>query len=1314
MRLLLRSLPLLCSLIALSACLQEQPPGPPEQPTTKPSTSETPVAVSPVSIGESVNIGMLSIKPQDAGPAVDLGVQSLRVNVEVVGRMARTTVTQVFKNHTSRRTAGEYRFTLPQDAALSRLAMSVGEKMMEGELVEREKARMIYESIVRKRKDPALLEWKGGNRFSTRVFPIEPNSTKTVSISYDTLLPEQGDMSRYTFSLPVYEGTSKGGYVGDFDFSLKGRGVDVLKASGYAAEVQKTKDGEDVSYSAQNFNPKGALTVDLRTQTQGTVRTKGAGGLDARVSPMIHRHKDHAYMMIDVVPNMPAYASQSAPHRVLALDTSAGLGQPVVTRAAKLAQKLIEQSPQGTTFDVVLGDYKVDSGPAQALTKEAAIARLQDVQAGGATNLEALIKAATDRAKTREGDVTIVLMSDGAASMGQLDGALIKSDAQKALLPQHTLHTLAIGHAPDEDMLRQLARAGRGQSVRVTPNAPIDLIAAPLQNTLNQPLLVGVKATVVEGEVQGLEPAQPRNLVRGEAMAVLGRILSDKAVVELQGTYMGKPWSQRVEVGPAHAATNELLPKFWARQRIDTLQAQDAPRAEVVGLSQSMGVMSKYTSFLVLESEQAYEKYKIERKQEKARKAAEIAAKLAQANKEMAKSEDKASSAAPAAAAPADNIMEEAEREEQGEGKADAPQAQANLEKSSGSLQDLLQRSKGGRASDGAAPSALREAPAPEPSMDVAAKTSPERPQRAPRPALRREMAPGSGGLGAGGAGRGGGGQGFGGVGGLGNSGADGFIAENRVLRRKKLRRKKKVRADRKYDRHAPTRPAKNVYVLPSPRVKQLEQKLKEGTLVRTERATLLDHYVATSPSKARATFKKLSALAKLKESPQNALDLIASDASKKMFAKEYVAGIVAAHADRRIGWNSLSDLARYAPLDKAFVEMMRPGKTPESTANALEMVDALNDTYSSEEVAQRYILPISEGDLALRLKMLKLLKPTPSVDRQLITTYQAMDPSKLDAQSVKDYAHMTLEQKIPQQSIELVTNACKKELLSGTECGALLEAYSASKLDKSSLSPMIKQMEAFYASQMDALVKARREDISNTTLILQQADLFKKMGRPEASHRVLSEMAEFAPHDYAVRMRYASEVNRRVGSVEACEQYAMAIQLDPAKRDTFQTMMKLRTDANAKDIRECIVQGVSNLPVKRAVSLVLTWDTPRNDVDLHIHEQGNQHVSYQNRESKNGGLLYYDITSGYGPEIYVLGSGPEGRYDLSLVYYRGSQRNVSGTLTVLRDAGSPEESRQDIPFVLPYANRTREISVGSFTLTASDRSADKSEFKQP
>ncbi len=152
-------------------------------------------------------------------------MKNLSVEVTIVGRLARTQVTQVFWNDLPRQTEGRYTFVLPDGASISRLAMDVNGKMMEGELVTRERARRIYESIVSRRKDPALLEWQGQNRFSTQIFPIPARGPKTVVLTYEQVLPQQHDTVTYLYDLPHLAEDAVVSSIDTFSFSLKTAGA---------------------------------------------------------------------------------------------------------------------------------------------------------------------------------------------------------------------------------------------------------------------------------------------------------------------------------------------------------------------------------------------------------------------------------------------------------------------------------------------------------------------------------------------------------------------------------------------------------------------------------------------------------------------------------------------------------------------------------------------------------------------------------------------------------------------------------------------------------------------------------------------------------------------------------------------------------------------------------------------------------------------------------------------------------------------------------------------------------------------------------
>ena len=120
-----------------------------------------------------------------------LDVSYHRVEVEIDDQVARTRVDQAFYNPTGRQLEGTYLFPLPQGATIDRFSMDIDGRMTEAELLDADHARRIYEEIVRKYRDPALLEYVGRGAMKVRVFPIEPDSTKRIQISYTQVLKDE-------------------------------------------------------------------------------------------------------------------------------------------------------------------------------------------------------------------------------------------------------------------------------------------------------------------------------------------------------------------------------------------------------------------------------------------------------------------------------------------------------------------------------------------------------------------------------------------------------------------------------------------------------------------------------------------------------------------------------------------------------------------------------------------------------------------------------------------------------------------------------------------------------------------------------------------------------------------------------------------------------------------------------------------------------------------------------------------------------------------------------------------------------------------
>src|SRR5688572_621659 len=142
--------------------------------------------------------GLLIPKDKTVPP---LALVSHDVDVEITEQVANTTVTQVFRNHTSQALEATFVFPVPKGASVDKFAMWIDGKKVEGEMVEADKARQIYTDIVRRMQDPGLLEYLGNNLMRMRVFPVPAKSDQKVALSYTSVAPRDASLVEYIYPL---------------------------------------------------------------------------------------------------------------------------------------------------------------------------------------------------------------------------------------------------------------------------------------------------------------------------------------------------------------------------------------------------------------------------------------------------------------------------------------------------------------------------------------------------------------------------------------------------------------------------------------------------------------------------------------------------------------------------------------------------------------------------------------------------------------------------------------------------------------------------------------------------------------------------------------------------------------------------------------------------------------------------------------------------------------------------------------------------------------------------------------------------------
>ncbi len=370
--------------------------------------------------GQTANESIGSLVALVDGRNVPLTVGYHKVTVDIRDQIARTVIEESFVNHTSGRLEGVFHFPLPEDASISGFGMWIGDKLVEADIVEKQRAREIYETILREKRDPGLLEWTGGNIFKARVFPIEPNSEKRIRISYTQVLPLRGDRYRYQYALQSE--LLKQNPLRELSIDVKINSAVPLKSvtcPTHSVRSDMTPHSAHVEFTAQEYTP----TRDFEVVAE----------IDGRQSDVVlipHRRGDDGYFMLQLMPpgadgtwDRELVADGEPLDLLILADTSASMDRDSRAKQAEVIAAILSSLGPKDRFN--LATCNVDcrwtfekAMPAEAKTIAAARQSLSDRISLGWTDLDKTFASALAQCGPK---TQVVYLGDGIVTTGDQD-----------------------------------------------------------------------------------------------------------------------------------------------------------------------------------------------------------------------------------------------------------------------------------------------------------------------------------------------------------------------------------------------------------------------------------------------------------------------------------------------------------------------------------------------------------------------------------------------------------------------------------------------------------------------------------------------------------------------------------------------------------------------------------------------------------------------------------------------------------------------------------------------------------------------------
>ncbi|HET6428224.1 MAG TPA: VIT domain-containing protein, partial [Phycisphaerae bacterium] len=421
-----------------------------------------------------------------SGQEAKLSLRTYHVDVHIEDGFARTTIDQTYFNHTPWRLEGTFYFPLPPDASISRLAMYVNGRLMEGGMAEREHARYVFEDIMYTRRDPALLEWVDGTTFKMRVFPLEGRQEKRIILSYTQRLETL--YGRTEYRLP---GGHSMKLAGEWSFHARVVAGAGLKWSSPTHELAGSAEGDDllVDFKQARVIPDNDLVLHVQQKEDSLAAATELGRFSSA------EHEKHRYLMVRFRPELAAVADAARQRRDwVFLFESSGDRDPLLARAQiEVIRHLLDHAEPGDRFAVLAAGTHVRSlfSTPQPVTGEnvaAAVAFLESSHLVGALDLEGALAAAGD-VLADGGNAHLVHVGTGIAVLGER-----RTDKLIATIPAGTRYVgIGVGKRWARSFMKEAAAATGGFFTQINPDENVPWRAFETASTLNTSRLMDVQ-----------------------------------------------------------------------------------------------------------------------------------------------------------------------------------------------------------------------------------------------------------------------------------------------------------------------------------------------------------------------------------------------------------------------------------------------------------------------------------------------------------------------------------------------------------------------------------------------------------------------------------------------------------------------------------------------------------------------------------------------------------------------------------------------------------------------------------------------------
>lgn len=553
--------------------------------------------------------GFIIPVPKPGEKILPLTVKYHRVDVKIINQVSKTSIDQVFINNHPRDIEGVFIFPLPEKAAISEFSMYIGDKKIEGEILDREKARRIYEDIVRRLKDPALLEYVGRNMFRARVYPIPARGEKRIKISYTEILKAERSLIRYSYPLnterfshhPIKEVVISV----DIDSKIP---ISNIYSPSHKISVRKEDEGKArVSFEGKNIKPSKDFILYYSLSQD-----------DIGISFLNWQDAEENYFMLLA---SPRYVSKKErilnKNLIFVIDSSGSMSGKKIILAKEAVSFVINHLNERDRFSIIDFDDGVETFVSKIVVaspenRDKAVDFVNEIEDSGGTNINEALLQALKIVEPGEGPNYILFLTDGLPTVGTTDTAEILRNISRANNFKSRIFVFGVGYDVNTELLDRISSENRGTSIYVSEDENLEVAISNYYEKISSPLLSDLKIDFKGIEVSDAYPRVLPDLFKGSQLIIIGKYREEGPVRVILSGKVGKKEKKFIlkDQKLVKEEAYDFLPRLWATRRIGYLLQEirlhgekDELVDEVKKLGLKFGIVTPYTSFLVTEKE---------------------------------------------------------------------------------------------------------------------------------------------------------------------------------------------------------------------------------------------------------------------------------------------------------------------------------------------------------------------------------------------------------------------------------------------------------------------------------------------------------------------------------------------------------------------------------------------------------------------------------------------------------------------------------------------------------------------------------------